>query len=72
MPAETKQSGRPAPVEARCVRLLAKAETPASLARVIEQRPVQPSAIYPLEEAKAAYLAVAGSTRDRIIPRPSR
>jgi NADPH2:quinone reductase len=28
-------------------------------------------AIYPLEEAKAAYLAVAGSSRDRVILKPS-
>jgi NADPH:quinone reductase len=33
--------------------------------------PIKPSAIYPLEEAKAAYLAVAGSARDRVILRPS-
>jgi NADPH:quinone reductase len=33
--------------------------------------PIQPSAIYPLEQAKAAYLAVAGSSRDRVILRPA-
>ena len=33
--------------------------------------PIKPSAIYPLEEARAAFLAVAGSARDRIILRPS-
>jgi NADPH2:quinone reductase len=32
--------------------------------------PIKQSAIYPLEEAKAAFLAVAGSSRDRIILRP--
>ncbi len=32
--------------------------------------PIQPRAIFPLEEAKAAFLAVAGSSRDRIILRP--
>jgi NADPH2:quinone reductase len=32
--------------------------------------PIRPSAILPLEEAKAAYLAVAGSSRDRVILRP--
>jgi NADPH:quinone reductase len=32
--------------------------------------PIKPNAIFPLEEAKAAYLAVAGSSRDRIILRP--
>jgi len=33
--------------------------------------PIRPDAIYPLEEAKAAYLAVADSARDRVILRPS-
>jgi NADPH:quinone reductase len=32
--------------------------------------PIRPSAIYPLEEAKAAFIAVAGSSRDRVILRP--
>jgi NADPH:quinone reductase len=32
--------------------------------------PIKASAIYPLEEAKAAFLAVAGSSRDRVILRP--
>jgi NADPH2:quinone reductase len=32
--------------------------------------PIRPSAVLPLEEAKAAYLAVAGSSRDRVILRP--
>ena len=32
--------------------------------------PIRPGAIYPLEDAKAAYLAVAGSSRDRVILRP--
>jgi NADPH2:quinone reductase len=32
--------------------------------------PIKPSAIHPLEEAKRAYLAVAGSSRDRVILRP--
>ncbi|WP_461354906.1 quinone oxidoreductase family protein [Bradyrhizobium sp. USDA 4454] len=32
--------------------------------------PIQPSAIYPLERAKAAFVAVAGSSRDRVILRP--
>jgi NADPH:quinone reductase-like Zn-dependent oxidoreductase len=32
--------------------------------------PIQPGAIYPLEQAKAAFLAVAGSSRDRVILRP--
>jgi NADPH:quinone reductase-like Zn-dependent oxidoreductase len=32
--------------------------------------PIKPGAIYPLEQAKAAFLAVAGSSRDRVILRP--
>ncbi|MGY3446876.1 quinone oxidoreductase family protein [Bradyrhizobium sp. USDA 4473] len=32
--------------------------------------PIRPSAIYPLEQAKAAFVAVAGSSRDRVILRP--
>ena len=33
--------------------------------------PILPRAIYPLEEAKAAFIAVAGSSRDRVILRPT-
>lgn len=33
--------------------------------------PISPSAIYPLEDARAAFLAVAGSSRDRVILRPA-
>jgi NADPH:quinone reductase-like Zn-dependent oxidoreductase len=32
--------------------------------------PIKPAAIYPLEQAKAAFIAVAGSSRDRVILRP--
>src|SRR5438477_3040404 len=32
--------------------------------------PIKPNAIYPLEQAKAALIAVAGSSRDRVILRP--
>jgi NADPH:quinone reductase len=32
--------------------------------------PIRQSAIYPLEETKAAFVAVAGSSRDRVILRP--
>jgi NADPH:quinone reductase-like Zn-dependent oxidoreductase len=32
--------------------------------------PIKPAAIYPLERAKEAYVAVAGSSRDRVILRP--
>jgi NADPH:quinone reductase-like Zn-dependent oxidoreductase len=32
--------------------------------------PIKPGAIYPLEEAKRAYVAVASSSRERIILRP--
>jgi NADPH:quinone reductase-like Zn-dependent oxidoreductase len=33
--------------------------------------PISPNAIYPLPDAKSAYLAVIGSSRDRVILRPS-
>src|SRR6202045_3451017 len=33
--------------------------------------PIRPEAIYPLENAKAAFVAVAGSSRDRVILRPA-
>src|SRR5712671_3301203 len=33
--------------------------------------PIQSSAIYPLEQARAAFVAVAGSSRDRVILRPA-
>ena len=33
--------------------------------------PIKPTAIYPLEQAKAAFAAVAGSSRDRVILRPA-
>jgi NADPH:quinone reductase-like Zn-dependent oxidoreductase len=33
--------------------------------------PIKPGAIYPLEQAKAAFTAVAGSSRDRVILRPA-
>ena len=32
--------------------------------------PIKPNAVYPLEQAKAAFIAVAGSSRDRVILRP--
>jgi NADPH:quinone reductase-like Zn-dependent oxidoreductase len=32
--------------------------------------PINPAAIYPLEQAKRAFVAVAGSSRDRVILRP--
>jgi NADPH2:quinone reductase len=32
--------------------------------------PIRPNAIYPLEQVKAAFVAVAGSSRDRVILRP--
>src|ERR1700730_4406341 len=34
--------------------------------------PVKANAIYPLEQAKAAFVAVAGSSRDRVILRPAK
>jgi NADPH:quinone reductase len=32
--------------------------------------PIKPNAIYPLEQTKSAFIAVAGSSRDRVILRP--
>ena len=32
--------------------------------------PIQSNAVYPLERAKEAYVAVAGSSRDRVILKP--
>jgi len=54
MSAETKQDGRSVPVEARCVRLQAKADTPASLAPVIARRPLSRTENQVLIELKAA------------------
>jgi NADPH:quinone reductase-like Zn-dependent oxidoreductase len=34
--------------------------------------PINPAAVYPLEEAKCAFVAVAGSSRDRVILKPSK
>src|ERR1700741_1587244 len=33
--------------------------------------PINPAAVYPLEQAKDAFIAVAGSSRDRVILRPA-
>jgi NADPH2:quinone reductase len=33
--------------------------------------PIRPGAVYPLEQAKTAFLAVAGSSRDRVFLRPA-
>jgi NADPH:quinone reductase-like Zn-dependent oxidoreductase len=33
--------------------------------------PIKPSAVYSLDDAKAAYVAVAGSSRDRVVLRPA-
>ena len=54
MSAETKQDGRSVPVEARCVRLQVKADTPASLAPVIARRPLSRTENQVLIELKAA------------------
>ena len=54
MSAEKKKEGRSVPVEARCVRLSAKAETPASLAPEIERRPLSRSENQVLIEIRAA------------------
>jgi NADPH:quinone reductase len=43
---------------------------PGFLSEHLKPFTIRPSAIYPLEDAKAAFLAVAGFSRDRIILRP--
>ena len=43
---------------------------PGFLSGHLQPFPIKPNAIYPLEEAKAAFIAVAGSSRDRVILRP--
>jgi len=54
MSAAKKPDGAPVTVEARCVRLLAKADDPASLAPVIERRTLSRAANEVLIEVKAA------------------
>jgi NADPH:quinone reductase-like Zn-dependent oxidoreductase len=44
--------------------------SPGFLSGHLKPYPIKQAAIYPLEEAKTAFLAVAGSSRDRIILRP--
>ena len=44
--------------------------TPGFLSEHLKPFPIKPNAIYPLEEAKSAFVAVAGSSRDRIVLRP--
>jgi len=43
---------------------------PGFLSEHLKPFPIKPNAIYPLEEAKSAFVAVAGSSRDRIVLRP--
>src|SRR3981189_1197558 len=54
MPVPKKTDDPPAPVKARCVRLLAKADDPASLAPVVEGRALSRAANEGLVEIKAA------------------
>jgi NADPH2:quinone reductase len=44
--------------------------SPGFLSGHLKPFPIKPNAIYPLEEARAAFIAVAGSSRDRVILRP--
>ena len=44
--------------------------SPGFLSGHLKPFPIKPNAIYPLEEARAAFVAVAGSSRDRVILRP--
>jgi NADPH2:quinone reductase len=55
---------------ADCAKLLREA-LPGFAGDQLRPYPVSPDAIYSLREAKAAYLAVIGSSRDRIVLRPS-
>jgi NADPH:quinone reductase-like Zn-dependent oxidoreductase len=43
---------------------------PGFLSEHLKPFPIRSGAVYPLEDAKAAFLAVSGSSRDRIILRP--
>jgi NADPH:quinone reductase len=43
---------------------------PGFLSGHLKPFPIKPTAIYPLEDAKSAFIAVAGSSRDRVILRP--
>ena len=43
---------------------------PGFLSGHLKPFPIKPGAIYPLEDARSAFVAVAGSSRDRIILRP--
>src|ERR1700731_3162182 len=54
MPLAQRPGGPPVPVEARCVRLLAKADDPASLAPVVEARRLSRAANELLIEVRAA------------------
>jgi NADPH2:quinone reductase len=54
MSAPDKPDGRPATVEARCVRLFAKADDPASIAPAVERRALSRAANEVLIEVKAA------------------
>ena len=61
-------------VEACSVRLNAKALrelAPGFASGHLKPFRINPAAIYPLEDAKRAYLAVAGSSRERVILRPA-
>jgi NADPH2:quinone reductase len=44
--------------------------TPGFASGHLKPFPIRSNALYPLEQAKAAYIAVAGSSRDRVILRP--
>ncbi len=54
IPAPKMPDGPPVVVQARCVRLTAKADNPASLAPVVEQRALSRAADQLLIEVKAA------------------
>jgi NADPH:quinone reductase len=45
--------------------------SPAFASGHLKPFPIRASAIYPLQDARRAYLAVAGSSRDRVVLRPA-
>jgi NADPH:quinone reductase-like Zn-dependent oxidoreductase len=49
---------------------LLRGAVPGFVSGHLKPYPIRPNAIYPLSDAKAAYVAVSGSSRDRVILRP--
>jgi NADPH:quinone reductase len=49
---------------------LLRGAVPGFVSGHLKPYPIRPNAIYPLSDAKAAYVAVSGSSRDRVILKP--